>query len=64
MLHEIDIAGVYMAPVVVYGFATLIPFAVLRWFLARIRVLEKVWHPALFEVALYFALLSLSILLF
>ena len=63
MISELNIAGIYMAPIVVYVIVTLPIFLVLRTILARVGFWRLVWHPALFETALYLSILSLLILL-
>ena len=63
MNTEINIAGSYMAPIVLYALLSLPIFLVLRVILARIGFWRLVWHPALFETALYLSILSLLILL-
>jgi len=61
MLKEIALTGVYVAPIVIYLLLTLPLFLVCRWLLGRLGVLGFVWHPSLFEVALFVTLLSLMV---
>lgn len=63
MNTELNIAGIYMAPIVLYAIVALPIFLVLRAILARVGFWRLVWHPALFETALYLSILSLLILL-
>jgi protein AaeX len=63
MITEVNIAGIYVAPIALYAIVTLPAFLVLRLILARLGFFRIVWHPALFETALYLSLLSLLILL-
>ena len=63
MITELNIAGIYMAPIVLYAMVALPIFLVLRTLLARAGFWRLVWHPALFETALYLSILSLLILL-
>jgi len=63
MITELNVAGIYMAPIVLYAIVTLPIFLVLRTILARLGFWRLVWHPALFETALYLSILSLLILL-
>jgi hypothetical protein len=63
MYSELNLQGIYMAPIVLYALVTLPIFLVLRVILARTGFLRLVWHPALFETALYLSILSLLILL-
>jgi hypothetical protein len=62
MLSEVDLGGIYVAPIVVYGIATIPLFLILRWVLGHLGVLLHIWHPPLFELAVYVTLLSLLIL--
>jgi hypothetical protein len=63
MNTELNIAGIYMAPIVLYAIVALPIFLMLRVILARVGFWHFVWHPALFETALYLSILSLLILL-
>jgi hypothetical protein len=62
MLSEVDVGGIYVAPIVVYGVAAIPLFLILRWMLGHLGVLRTIWNPALFELAVYVTLLSLLIL--
>jgi hypothetical protein len=62
MLSEVDLGGIYVAPIVVYGIAAVPLFLILRWVLGHLGVLRHIWHPALFGLAVYLTLLSLLIL--
>jgi hypothetical protein len=64
MLSETSIAGVLLAPIVLYALAGLLIFGACRWVLGRLGVLGAVWHPALFEVALYTSIVALLVLFF
>jgi hypothetical protein len=61
MLKEVDLAGVYVAPIVVYLLLATPIFLVCRWVLARLGVLAFVWHPALFEIALFGLILAILV---
>jgi hypothetical protein len=61
MLSEVNIGGIYVAPIVVYVVAAIPPFLICRWALGHLGVLRNIWHPALFELAVYLTLLSLLI---
>jgi hypothetical protein len=63
MMTELNIAGIYLAPIVLYAIVALPIFLGLRVILARVGFWRLVWHPALFETALYLSILSLLILL-
>jgi hypothetical protein len=60
---EIDVLGVYVAPISVMLVAAWIVTIALRWFAARFGLLRHVWHPALFVFAVYLILLSSMVLL-
>jgi hypothetical protein len=64
VIAEAHIGGVLFAPIVVYMIAAAMIFTVLRALLGRIGLLARVWHPALFELALYTAILSLLVRLY
>jgi hypothetical protein len=60
---EVDLFGVYiapMAPMIVAAWVLLIP---LRLVIDRFGLLRYVWHPALVLLAIYIILLSLVVLL-
>ena len=63
MFHEISIADVYVAPIVLEGVIAALLFLLLRFVMGRAGLLHRLWHPALFEVALFVSLLSLLVLL-
>jgi protein AaeX len=59
---EVNLFGVYVAPIsllIVAAWLLLIP---MRWAAARTGLLRHVWHPALFEFAIYMIVLSLMVL--
>jgi len=64
MLTESDVAGVYMAPIVLYGLAAGVVFLVLRWILTQLGFWRLVWHPGLFEIGLFISILSALVLVF
>ena len=59
---EINIFGVYVAPVSLLMVATWIGVIALRQVASRFGLLGYVWHPALFVFALYMIILSSSVL--
>ncbi|WP_424136564.1 DUF1656 domain-containing protein [Roseomonas chloroacetimidivorans] len=63
MLSEVSIAGVYLAPIVVEGLLGLLIFLACRFVLGRLGLIHRLWHPALFEVALFVSIVSLLVLL-
>jgi hypothetical protein len=64
MMTELNIAGVYVAPIVAYGVAAGVLFLVCRWLLTIVGFWRLVWHPGLFEIALFVSILSLLVLSF
>ena len=64
MLTESNVAGVYMAPIVLYSLAAFVLFLLLRWVLTQLGFWRLVWHPGLFELGLFVSLLSLVVLVF
>ncbi|HTH17652.1 MAG TPA: DUF1656 domain-containing protein [Magnetospirillum sp.] len=61
MFKEIDLTGVYVAPIILYLLLATPLFLACRWGLARLGVLSFVWHPALFEIALFALILALVV---
>jgi protein AaeX len=55
---EIDLFGVYVAPMSVMLVAAWVITIVLRRIAARFGLLRHVWHPALFVFAVYMVALS------
>ena len=60
---EINLFGVYVAPVSVIMVAAWFVTIWLRWGAARFGLLRYVWHPALFVFAVYMIVLSSMVLL-
>jgi hypothetical protein len=59
---EIDLFGVYVAPLSVMMVAAWFVTISLRWSAARFGLLRHVWHPALFVFAVYMIVLSSMVL--
>jgi hypothetical protein len=55
---EINLLGVYVAPISVLMVAAWIITIALRWVAARFGLLRYVWHPALFLASIYLIVLS------
>ena len=53
MIGELNIDGVFVAPLAVWALVALGLNWVLRQGLMRLRVYRMVWHPALFDTALF-----------
>ncbi len=61
MIAEAAIGGMFLAPIVIYGVAAGLIFAACRFMLGVTGLLQRLWHPALFEVALFVSILSLLV---
>jgi protein AaeX len=59
---EINMFGVYVAPIAVLIVAAWLVTIALRRVASRFGLLHHVWHPALFVFAVYMIVLSSSIL--
>lgn len=59
---EVDLLGVYVAPISVMMVAAWFVIVVLRRVVGRFGLLAFVWHPALFVFALYIIVLSSIVL--
>ena len=55
---ELDIFGVYLAPIAPMMVVAWIAMVPLRWAAYRAGVMRHVWHPALFGFALYLIVLA------
>ena len=60
---EISLYGVYMAPIALMAVGASFVTAALNWVAGRSGLLQYVWHPALFIVAVYVIVLSLWVLI-
>jgi protein AaeX len=59
---EINLFGVYVAPISLMMVAAWAVTIGLRWFAARFGLLRYVWHPAVFMFAIYMMVLSSIVL--
>ncbi len=59
---ELDLFGVYMAPIVPMMLLAWIAMVPLRWALHRSGIYRHVWHPALFGFSLYLIVLAAIVL--
>jgi hypothetical protein len=55
---EINLLGVYVAPISVMMVAAWVVTVGLRRFAARFGLLRHIWHPSLFVFAVYMIVLS------
>ena len=60
---ELDLLGVYVAPISVMLVAAWVVTVALRRLAARVGLLRHVWHPALFVLAMYLIALSSMVLI-
>ncbi|MEW6641537.1 MAG: DUF1656 domain-containing protein [Pseudomonadota bacterium] len=58
MIKEINLDGVFLPPLVGYLLGTTVAWYVARMLLDRLGVYRFVWHPPLFNTALYVILLG------
>jgi hypothetical protein len=58
MIKEINILGVYLPPLIGYLAGAALAWYALRYVLGRFGLYRYVWHPPLFNGALYVILLS------
>jgi protein AaeX len=61
---EVNLFGVFVAPISVMMVAAWFVTIWLRWGAARFGLLRYVWHPALFVFAVYTIVLSSIVLAF
>jgi hypothetical protein len=61
---EVDLYGVYVAPISVMMVAAWVVLIALRRAAAHFGLLRYVWHPALFVFSVYLILLSSLVLFF
>jgi hypothetical protein len=59
---EIDLYGVYLAPIALFMAAAWLILIPLRRIADHFGLLRYVWHPALFEFAIYTIVLSCIVL--
>ena len=60
---EVDLFGVYVAPMSVLMAAAWLMTIALRLFADRFGLLRHVWHPALFVFSMYIVVLSSMVLI-
>jgi protein AaeX len=63
MLSEVNLFGVYVAPIMVLMVAAWLVTIALRRAAGRSGLLRFVWHPALFVFAVYIIVLSSAVLI-
>jgi protein AaeX len=60
--REVDVFGIYVAPISVLMLLAWLLLLVIRRIADRSALTYEVWHPALFNAALYLILLSALVL--
>ncbi|UVJ46082.1 DUF1656 domain-containing protein [Pseudomonas sp. LS1212] len=60
---DFEVGGVYLPPFAQALLLALPLFVLLSWALRRLGIMRLVWHPALFEGALYAGLCAAMILM-
>ncbi|MGO1076957.1 DUF1656 domain-containing protein [Inquilinus sp. CA228] len=58
MIKEIDLAGVYLSPMLGYLVVALVITGLLRFGLGRAGAYRWIWHPALFDLSLLLIILT------
>lgn len=58
MIRELDLFGVYLSPMVGWAAAAVLAWLILRLVLRRLGVYRQVWHPPLFDAALFVIVLG------
>jgi hypothetical protein len=61
MIKEINLGGVYLSPMLAYMAAAGIIWYLIRLAFDRSGLYRRVWHPALFNTALYVILLCIVV---
>jgi hypothetical protein len=59
---EVNVFGVFIAPIALLVVAAWVVTLGLRWTAARYGLLRHVWHPSLFVFAVYVIVLSSMVL--
>lgn len=58
MIREIDLFGVYLSPMVGLSVAAVLAWIALRLVLRRVGAYRLLWHPPLFDAALFVIVLA------
>lgn len=61
MIKEINFAGVLLPPLMGYALAAALLWLAARFALSRTGLYRFIWHPPLFNTALYVILLSIVV---
>ena len=60
--NEINLFGIYVAPITLIMAVAWVVYLIVRRAGDRFGLVQKVWHPALFELALYVMIVSSIVL--
>jgi len=63
MIPEVDFAGIFVSTLVPTAMAGLILTVLVRKLLGRFGAYQQIWHPALFDAALFLILWAIVIAL-
>lgn len=58
MIREINIDGIFLPPLLGHLLIAAVVWLLLRWLLGKLGFYRYVWHPPLFNTALYVILLG------
>jgi len=58
VLKELNIHGIYISPIFIHLLVAALLWLVARWLLTLTRAYRLIWHPPLFNTALYIILLA------
>ncbi len=61
--NEINLFGLYVAPIALIMAIAWVAYLVVRRTSDRFGLMQRVWHPALFELSLYVIIVSSIILM-
>jgi hypothetical protein len=61
--NEINLFGIYVAPIVVILAIAWIAYLLVRRAGDRLGLSQRVWHPALFDLALYVMIVSAIVII-
>ncbi len=61
--NEINVFGLYVAPIMLIMAVAWVAYVVVRRTADRFGLIQRVWHPALFELALYVIIVSSIVLM-
>jgi hypothetical protein len=63
MIREIDLFGVYLPPMLAYAAGTAVLWLLLRRLISSAGFYRFVWHPPLFNAALFVLILAVIVVI-